>query len=573
MGLEYSALQRLAQKTSRRETEERARELVAETKIRKEDGLELYRPLAQTVDFHRSTAPERILRGGNRAGKSVAAFADIASAALRQPIIGRDGKPLPTIYPQNRPLVIWIIGYGEKDITTPIFRLLFQKGAFRVIRDLKTGKLRAWDPDDPEDMAREEETEPSPPLIPKRAIAHKGWAWKSRAAHIFIRCTLKNGTQIYAFTSNAEAKQGDPVDLIHINEDIQFEDRLPEWRRRLIDHRGKLTWAAFPHNANQALMKMHHRAEEQKGRVKPDIEEWVLRSRDNKHLPQDELRRTNEGQSEAEVRARDLGEFVLDTVQMFPTFHKEVHCVVSEEAARERGLKLDLVLRQGGLQPPLDWTRFLVVDPGHTHPAVLFAAVPPPSFGDYLVLYDEIYKQYIDAYTLAEIVLEKAGGQNFEAFLIDGRAGRQTPMGFNWTIKEQYARAFEKCRLESNLTDSSFMDGSDDLLGRNEIIRNWLRTRPDAPPKIRVIGEMCPNAVNEFRDYRKIMKQKVIDDQPLDKWNHLMSCLGYLVAYDPKYAPPQPAKAAPTAAWLAYQQWTKAEKKTGDNAVHLGPAA
>ncbi len=575
MPLSDATVSRLAAPPSRREDVDRARKLAVDMRAHRQDALELYRPYGDQEKFHLSAASERILIGGNRSGKSSASFIELASAALKKPLRDSKGNLMPHRYPTNRPLVIWVIGYGEKNITTPIFRLLFKKGAFKIIKDLKTGEMRAWNPRDPEDMAREAECEESPPYIPKSAIDPKGWAWKNKAARVFTQCTLKNGTMIYAFTSNADPKQGDPVDLILIDEDIQFPKHVAEWQARLSDNKGRLIWSAFPHGDNAALFQMSERAEKQKGLEKPDVAKWVLKFSTNPFMPADEIRKRTAGWSDAERRARDHGEFVLDLVQMFPTFSKGMHCVNTENPI----LTIDKMLQQNGWQPPLNWTRYLVLDPGHSHPAVLFAAVPPPTLfrpdeaNDYIVLYNELFVRNIDAYTLAQLAGEKMSGQNFETFLIDGHAGRQTPMGFGHTIKQQYSMAFEQFKLLSNTTDNGFIDGSDDICGRNSIIRSWLLQRPDGPPKIRVIADCCPHLLAEFRDYKKHISQDEKTDKQVDKDNHLLSGLGYLVSYNPQYVTPDLSKGTFSPGYTAY---LKIEERFGgkkDDSIRLGPWA
>ena len=564
-----TTLEAVARKWTLRETEERARELATEKTVRAKDALELYRPYnVIQEEFHRSMASELLLRGGNRSGKSTASLVEVASAAMRVQLHAADGSLLPMKYPTNRPLTIWTIAYGEKNINTPIHRLLFEPGAFKIIKDLKTGEMRAWNPKSQSDVAREAECQQSPPLIPERAISD--WAWKSWAARVFMVCRLKNGTEIHAFTSNAKPKQGDPVDLILIDEDIWYEQHVAEWQARLSDRKGRLIWSAFPHGQNNALKDMHHRAEAQKHLKNPDVWEGVLTFSKNPYMDTDEVRKRREGWSEDEARARDLGEFTDDVVQMFPMFNKSIHCVEVSDRPMHR---IDDILVRNGLEPPNDWTRYLILDPGHTRPAVLFAAVPPPELGDYIICYDEIYGRNIDAFTLAERVLDKASGHNFEKFIIDARAGRQTPMGFSWTIKEQYARAFEQHQIESNLTDSSFEDGSDNLPARTEMIRTALHARNEGPPRLRVVAERCPNMLREFVNYKKRMRAEAILDEPIPKDDHLMSCLGYLVASNPQYVPPQPAKAAPSAALLEFQRWQKADKRHDDKSMHFGPAA
>jgi hypothetical protein len=94
--------------------------VAAERSRRQKEALRLYQPMDKQAVFHDSLASERIVRGGNRSGKSMSAFAETASAATGIPIIGPDGSPLPFKYPTNRPMLIWVIGYDQRHLQDAI---------------------------------------------------------------------------------------------------------------------------------------------------------------------------------------------------------------------------------------------------------------------------------------------------------------------------------------------------------------------------------------------------------------------------------------------------------------------
>jgi hypothetical protein len=556
---------------------ERLMNLAAEQARRESAALRLYRPLSTQLAFHTSMASERIIRGGNRGGKSVAAFVEIASAATGIPIIGPNGQPLPFKYPTNRPLTIWVIGYGEAHIASPIYRLLFRPGAFKVIRDLQTGRIRAWRPWDPADKAREAETKPAPPLIPPSFIPDDGWGWVNKAERIFSVCRLKNGTEIYAFTSNADPKQGDAVDLIHIDEDIRFPGHVAEWQARLSDNKGRLTWAAFPHGKNFALVNMSRRAERQrlaveKGEIKKaDVEEFVLRFSDNPYMDEEEKRKRREGWTEDEIRARDFGEFVTDTILVYPTFSAIVHG--TPRPVEEEDDPLDAVIRKLGGQIPDDWTRYLVLDPGHTIAAVLFAAVPPPKYGEGIVVYDELYLRRHDADGLAAKVHAKVAGKVFEAFIIDYRAGRTTPMGQGRTVKQEYARAFAAKGVFSARTQNTFVDGSDNVDAGINLVRSALGIQGNGRPKLRFVMPNLPNLRDEMVKYTKQIVGVDVKESPVDRDNHLLDCLRYLVSYNPPYVRPNLMNATPSAAYQQFQEWIKRRDANRDDSIYMGPGA
>ena len=555
------------------ELKKRIAEVTAERRRRESEGLRLYRPMPSQAKFHASMSSERIVRGGNRSGKSMSAFAETASAATGIPICGPDGNPLPFKYPTNYPLLIWVIGYDQRHVGGTIYRMLFMPGAFRIIKDLKTGEMRAWRPWEDEDAAREDEVRPSPPLIPPRLIDPKGWAWENKAERVFTVCRLRNGTEIHAFSSKAEPKQGDPVDLIHIDEDIEYTKHVAEWQARLSDRKGRLIWSVWPHSRNDALIQMSERAEEQKDRDVPDVHEIVLRFSDNPFIDKDEKRKRIEGwqkKGKDEVRARDLGEFILDTMLMYPNFSDEGHCVRSDGDMDY----IDEILTQRGGEPPLGWTRYLVLDPGHANCAILFAAVPPPShlYSDTVVCYDELYLHQMDADGIAREVRKKSEGVSFEAFLIDNRAGRQTPMGFNKTVRQQYSDAFARERLQSIQTGATFLPGSDNVQAGIGLVREWLHESPGKRPRLRVYKQRTPWMCREFILYRKKMVRDEVKDEPVSKNDHLMGCLRYLASYNPVYRKPRRTEEQWSPAFRAFKDWQKAgEKENETDYMTLGP--
>jgi len=516
----------LAREIARTLVEERRRENLA---------LRLYRPRDVQTPFHRSLASERIIRGGNQSGKTIAAATEVASAAAGIPLTGRDGKPMPFKYPTDRPLVIWVIGYDERHIST-IYQMLFSGGLFKIIKDRRTKRWRAWNPNDPDDAARERETKPSPPLIPGGPDCHSTgmiaeWAWHSKVERIFTICRLKNGAEIRAYSSKADPAQGVTVDLIWIDEDIAIATHVGEWQSRLSVVRGRLIWSVWPHGQNEALRLMTRRAEEQSRREHRDVEEWVLSQHANEYLPEDERRKRQEGYKaagEAVWRARDLGEYVDDLQLVYPSFNVETHGM-PRKAGRD---PIEQLLAANQWRVPDDWTRYFSVDPGHTNAAVLFLAVPPPWVGRYALLYDEILAQRCEPQIIAELIKAKtAPGCVYRAFLIDWRAGRQTESGSGKRTVDFWVDAFRAKGIRSQLTEHGFLAGSDDIGARNMVVRNWLMTREDGTTQLRLLSAAVPHTCQEFGLYKKRVTRDDVSEEVKRKDNHEMDALGYLAAY------------------------------------------
>lgn len=543
----------------------RLKELRAEQFRREEETLRLFRALPHALGFHLSTAPERVLRGGNQSSKTTSAAFEIASAATGIPLNGPDGKPMPFQYP-NRPLLIWITGYDLNHIGSTIHHKLFEPGAIDVIRDSETGRLRAYRPWDPDDLARESEIEPAAPLIPPRMIDPKGWAWENKGERAFSVCRLKNGTEIRAFPSGGHCPMGRAVDIVWIDEDIQDGlERVQELRIRQGKVSGRFIWSAWPLSRNEALVSMSRRADSQKHLDEPDIEEWVLKYSDNPYIPDKQRKRILAGMTSDERRSRDLGEYLTDLQLVFPTFDLDVHGLPNRKEEDALGHHLSKL----NYRIPDEWSHYLVIDPGSRHQGTLFLAVPPPEIGDYGVQYDEVYLENKDAMDLARAIRNKAGERRFEAFVIDWRAGRQTPMGLGKRVIEVYTEAFKKMGLSSYATGSGFFYGSDDVAARNMQVRQWLSRRADGSTKFRIIPETTPETQREFLMYRRQITRHEIKEKVDDRHNHLMDCLGYLAAFEPTYVRRSP-KAIGSAVWLAYQKYRRNLDKF-KGTVYLGP--
>jgi len=551
----------------------RISELLHESRKREEEALRLYRPLPYATEFHKSTAFERIARGGNQSSKTSTCAAEFASAMTGTPLHDDEGNELPFRYPTDRSLLAWIIGYDEKHIGGTIYPKLFMPGAFDIIRDRETGKWRVWQPWYKDDAERKAETRPAPPLIPERMIA--GWGWEDKAQHVFAICKLRNGNVIRAFSSRGQAAQGPEVDVVWIDEDIEYPGHVAEWRMRLIRRGGRLIWSAWPHSRNDALTRMSKRAEESARDPNASIREWVFWCSKNPYNTPEMLRNVLEGYTDEERRSRDRGEYLFDLVLVFPTFSPEVHCIPSGLGCPR---VIEKALAKNNWRPDHTWTHYLVLDPGHTHPGVLLAAVPPPEIdgkptGDYVVVYRELYGASWDVERLAKEVELIASGTQFEAFIIDYRAGRQRGMTGGATFKQQYSEAFQRHRITSLSTGSSFRDGCDDPAARNMIVRDWLRRRDDGTTKLLLVKHTCPTTIAQFGLYKKHAGKDFIEDKPVDKDNDLMDCLGYLAAHNTRYVhraetPPELLRSKRIEAML--QRWDQAENPDQE-VTYMGP--
>lgn len=546
------------------------------------EALRLFRPMAHQIPFLKSNARIRILRGGNRAGKTITSFAQTASCATGLPIWLNDTEQLPYRFPTNRPRKIWIVGKGVAHIGQTIHRMLFtDDNGLRIIRDEHTKKWRSWNPNNEYDKAYKEQCRFADPLIPPRFLkgGDKAFGWEDKRLNFFKQVELIDGTMIYAFTSGGDAKQGDAVDLIHIDEDIEYPEHTLEWFMRLADYKGRMFWSAYPHSDNNALRDFHRMAEEELGKADPIAEEFLLRFDENEFI--DKETRDQQLQvllysGEATYRARNLGEFTFDTALVYPSFSPKVHSALQHDEKKRD--EIDKILRDTNGEPPDNWTRYFILDPGHSICAGLFLAVPPPSeFGDYVIAYDEIYQRQSDAFKMAEACVHKMAGHFFQDFIMDWHGGRITPMGMSKTVKMIYREAFQAYGLRCIVRGNDFAWGSDNVSGGIEMVRHWLSLNEKGLPTLRLVTARTPHLAKEFGLYKMRIRAGDICDEPVAQNSHLMDCCRYAAAYGAKYVRPKRSLQQINPAYRAFMREKHEDqtRRNGDRGrfVNLGPGS
>jgi len=562
----------------------RLNEVITEKTRRNEEALQLYRPQPSQEPFHRSQAQQRVVRGGNRSGKTTAAVAEVCSACTKTQLRDSHGKPLPFNYPADRPLLVWVIGIDENHLAR-VFRKMFRKGVFRVISDEKTGKLRSWRPWDASDHKRRSETQESPPFIPERMVENIAWINKGEGIPSLV--VLKNGTRIHFFPSGGVPGMGDPVDILFIDEDVRYPEHVPEWIGRLPDagkgttpdgrwvEGGRFIWSAWPHSHNDALQTMCRLAKEEARSEDPIAFEIILKFHENPFIS-DKLKaqtiKSWGAYGSSVVRARDLGDFLTDSVLWYPNFNAEIHGI-----PRRSGPDiLETALADGAGRIPKTWTNYLGLDPGHTHPALVVLSVPPPQVGDFFLVWREICHEGASAQFIAKEVKRICWDMTFEAFFIDGHAARQSYQGQGgYTIGQHYSAAFKEAGLSSRRTGSTFMPGSDDITARNMLLRSWMDERDDGTTKFRIDTAHCPETIDEFARYKKRVTREDVTDKEVSRFNHCISAICYVASRHPKWMAPVPETSEdehPLNRLMASIPYVVPPRQAS-NAIYMGPGA
>lgn len=553
---------------------------IAEAKARAMNALALFRPLPHQEKFLKEmtmrSVMECLLSGGNRSGKSVTTAVWMASLLLDQPIITTSGEEIwarPARW-RGEAMLVWGVGYDWKHIGETLYRLLFKAGAFNIIKD--KGKWRAYDP--VLDKDREDEKRKAPPLIPNSAIEPGSWDWENKKAKQLHSVTFKaDGTRMVFYPSTAEVAQGNPVHVIWIDESIENDGHYAEWQMRVSEHEGKIIWTTWPTTEpSGAMLNLKERGELQRGDATPSALFHQFKGSDNPHTQNAHREAALASMSPEERAARDAGTFMMDGWLMYPRYSRGSHnCLKPHQDTDDR---LSRAVREAnGI--PLNWTRYLALDPGTAHPAVLLLAVPPPAeFGDYVVPYKEFYPGRADADQLARLIRNHISPEEqFENFIIDWHAGRQVAPGLGHTIADNYSRAFREYGLRSFCTGSGFVQGIDIPETRIGMLQNWLVQRRDGTCKLRIYNkdDCCRNLCDQLERYRR---QAGPDRKPTDKpaksqQIDVATCLEYLAGYQPTWInrPFAKPESSGLKAWNAFVNANTSGVQ--GNAVHCGPGA
>lgn len=510
-------------------------------------------------------------------GKSVMIACWLSSYLRDKPITMSDGSLFyarPERF-RGRSVLVWGIGINWNHIGDNMYRLLFRAGEFDIIRDAATGKWRVATKEEKE--SKQEGIKPSPPFIPHSEIAEDSWDWENKKAKQLHSVTFKNDeSRLVFYPSTADLpSQGDKVHAIWIDENIDNPDHYTEWQMRVSDLDGQVVWSAWPTNQpNPAMNGLMERGNAQADLDDPQTLYFRFRGSDNPFSTTKTRSYVLSTMSDEESAARDTGEVDMNAWLMYPRFRPALHQALGKFSEDDDpNDKFAKALRANHGDVPHDWTRYLILDPGTVHPAVLMCAVPPPNLGDYVLAYNEVYGKRMDADQLAEKVLEETFGQVFEAFIIDGNAARQQGMGLSFTFGDNYRRAFAERKMRSRRTGSGFMVGSNEPEVRIPMLKAWMKIRPDGTTRLRIMG--CPNLCKQLTECRRLADPatRLPTDKPAKKQTiDVLQCLEYAASRDIGYSRPVGIQEEDTFTKLfgGVIKELGLDKKNGRKTVNLG---
>lgn len=184
-----------------------------------------------------------------------------------------------------------------------------------------------------------------------------------------------------------------------------------------------------------------------------------------------------------------------------------------------------------GVPPKNEFVHFCAIDPGFADPcAVLFVAVGQDRIH---YIYDEIYRTHLSIPEVARLIREANERHGFEPhiYLIDPKASKQTMKSPR--REDHVFTDYLHARPRQWPVDLKYRIGS---------VRRLLQLWDDGKPRLFYNPDLKWVSW-EFGRYRYPDPSKTTGagktDLPLDKHNHLMDCLGGIVAYNasPEGAP------------------------------------
>lgn len=485
-----------------RVTIEQTVEVLRELAARNIEGLSLYEPIPLAQEFHRCTASERIVRGSNRAGKTLSTHVELARALL--------GKDPFDKYPKHNGRA-FLVGYRGKEVGEVNYRKLFRGDAFKIIRDPDTKEWRAFRPWQEWDAANAHLKRAAPPLIPPRYVSSIAWENKKENIPSVIRLTT--GWELNMFSSQGDPPTGSDIDLAVFDEEIENPNWYPEISSRLTDRRGKFIWGATPQAGTEQLYDLCLAADDQKYELEPRIVEFMMTLADNPHIPDAAKKELAlKFADPLQYQTRIGGEFAIISFKFYPEFHESIHGIKSFPLQK-------------------DWTRYAIIDPGHQPCSILFIVAPPPDseYAGRKIAYDELVIPNCNAVIFGQEMAKRCKGQDFHEFIIDSRGGRITDIASGLNVELQYAAALKANGVKSAVTGHGFSWGSDLHDAGSLAVRQWLQIGADAKPTFYYFKDVLKVFKRQMERYHYGKTKDGVTDKPVKKNDHMCLVAGTMI--------------------------------------------
>ena len=171
----------------------------------------------------------------------------------------------------------------------------------------------------------------------------------------------------------------------------------------------------------------------------------------------------------------------------------------------------------------------------------------------------------------------------YEAFIMDKRAGRQTHAGRENTTFEVYSDSFAKHRIFSRLSNNSFFPGLAVISTRTKAVRDLLSLSENGMPGMLFVEERCPETRREFNSYRKKVGvvggvETILDEPSNPRIFDGMQSMEYFAAYivpnfamGTAYVSPEEWQPKGSPTYIHAMRILNRQNNSDEQYVHLGP--
>jgi len=456
-----------------------AREFVRRTKHLYYHYKPANHPRRNQVAFHCSDAVIRLVKGGNRSGKSHGTAMDVSMAVRGEH---------PVIPEPEKDQLFWIVSAKYRTL---------QNGIWKHLKKM----LPPWD------IVRYGPNVPNYDMPSFLVYRHKHSVTGVYYHHTIEFLSSSGGEQARERMTSA------PVDYICVDEEIDWRT-WDELRARIIDTGGRIAISATLYRSDPWLLDL-----EEFALSDPDIDCFTLNTEqalEDGHIHERQFKQLVKGMTKEEYAVRILGE------------SRRAYGRVYSNLTEKNIMADDFI--------PKDWRRYCAIDPGHSTAAVLYIAALPT--GHYWV-YREIYLQKSDWKELAVAMRQAEGwvwdeqrelwkpGPNYESIyvrLID-------PAGFAHTMTGEQGAG--------DLLNVHY--GFDCVPARNDVeygislCRRDLENEINGKPVCRIF-ESCLYFQRELSRYKRAVdtadaRKHERRAVPIRRDNHLMDDWRYIKIY------------------------------------------
>ncbi len=508
---------------------------------RKLEGISMFVPLAYTHEALESTAKWQLWDGSNQSAKTMHVAYKTALLLCGMKPIGNcprcGGKAL-------------MVGESEDHLADPMWTKLAAPGAFDIIPDEITHEWRSVRPDpndpnvlDPYDLAYKERWRPAPPLIPPRMIRRIAWEDRGKGCPRIVEFTT--GWTLLCRSSGGKPPQGVQLNWNWIDEELTNpRNWISDLSARAIRFGGMNAWSVTPHSGGIELSELRLRADA----GDDNVQAFTLLLESNPYMSPEQRAAFYADLPEDDRESRYYGRYAGLGRRVYPMF----------SATGIHGYEYQDI--------PENWCRYVAVDPGTQHCGTVFAAIDPDDL--HIWVYDALDIRNANAGRWADEVYRRQGDHAFEAFIIDKRAGKQHPMGFEITVADKYWQALQSRNIKPRASGplSGFFPGSPDVAARQECVLDFLAVRGTGrgvgTPRLKVARGRAPELEKQIQKAQMDGKRP---DKRLKMQQDLLDALEYLVAYNPFYREPMKivdSQADPV--YARYEQFEKHRRKAID---------